>query len=43
MINEIIKLLPYMPYGENDVIDMAKGKNQLPTTFKEFRLWLKRK
>lgn len=43
MIAEIIKLLPQTEYGQNEIIDFAKGKKELPTTYKKLIRWLKRK
>jgi hypothetical protein len=42
MIREIIKILPFMEMGQGHNIDFAKGKKQMPTTFKEFKQWLRR-
>jgi hypothetical protein len=43
MIREIIKMLPLIEMGQSENIDFAKGKKQMPTTFKQFMQWLKRK
>jgi hypothetical protein len=41
MLKHILDLLPLVEIGKSELIDLAKGKNKMPSNFKELKKQIK--